>query len=278
MQKKHAYFFVTSIFFSSLAHCVNSIPKDFTVYAYIAWNNPIEDLSSYGIEPIEVLYENRLRTDGRIDREKIQKLAEEAALTPVRPLSFDLEFGNRFEPETLMPQVQAILHTFRRFNRQNPIGLYALLPQNTYGKQSQSFSYEHLNSTYSRLKDLVDFVSPSLYNYEGRDLEAWIKTARYSLGMAKKYAPSKPILPYISPVYRLGPAAGVKNGHVIVELGEEEMRQRITALYELGASGCIIWTSSQDRNEKGEKPRFSPNRGWGKAVVQFIKSHHRLTR
>lgn len=63
------------------------------------------------------------------------------------------------------------------------------------------------------------------------------------------------------------------NGNLVEELSEEEMAQRLESLYQLGASGCIIWASSQDRKKNGEFPQFNPDYGWGKAVVTFIKSH-----
>ena len=51
------------------------------------------------------------------------------------------------------------------------------------------------------------------------------------------------------------------------------MAQRLGSLYQQGASGCIIWASSQDRKKNGEVPQFNPEHGWGKAVVSFIKLH-----
>ena len=91
--------------------------------------------------------------------------------------------------------------------------------------------------------------------------------------LAKKYTPLKPVIPYISPVVRLGSSNKAKNGNLVEALSEEEMRERLQALFILGASGCIIWASSQDRTEDGQIPQFDPDKGWGKAVVEFTKTH-----
>ena len=142
-------------------------------------------MSTFGIQPINIIYENNYFTNGKIDFKKIKNMALKTALKPNVPVSFDMEFGNRFKPETVIP--------------------------------------------------------------------------------------SKRIIPYFSSIVRLGPSNKAINGNLVEELSENEMTQRLTALYNLGASGCIIWASSQDRTRDGQIPQFYPDKGWGKAVVKFIK-------
>lgn len=224
------------------------------------------------MKPIRIFYENKYFKNGAIDLNKIKKIALEAARFPRVPISFDMEFGNRFKPETIIPRVKTILHAFRRYNSVSLIGLYALIPQNTYGLKMKTLSYKRHNSQYDSLVNEVDFISPSLYNYQGHDFNHWLINARFTMNQAKQYKQAKPIIPYISPIVRLGASNKAKNGNLVEVLSEEEMSQRLHALQRLGASGCILWASSQDRTKDGEFPQFDPARGWGKAVVEFIHS------
>ena len=247
----------------------------FTVYAYIPWKmkaNESDYLLTYGIQPVNIIYENKYFTNGKIDLEKIKKMALETASQPNVPVSFDMEFGHRFKPETVLPSVRAILKYYRGYNSKAFVGVYATIPQNTYGLKPVSFEYDRLNHQYDSLINDVDFISPSLYNYSRYDVNSWLKNARFVMKLAKKYTPSKPIIPYISPIFKLGPSNKAINGNLVVELSEEEMGLRLQALYNLGGAGCIIWASSQDRTQDGQIPQFHPDKGWGKAVVKFIKA------
>lgn len=256
----------------------------FTVYGYVPWKTKIgsfparagNELSdvflSKGIKPIHVIYENKYCSNGTIDLNKIKNIALKTSLEPNIPVSFDIEFGNRFKPATVVPYVKTILKTFRRYNSKSLLGVYALIPQNTYGLKINTLTYNRFNSKYDSLVNAVDFFSPSLYNYNGHDFNSWFNNARFVISHAKQYKPAKPIIPYVSPIVRLGPSHHAKNGNLVEELSEQEMSQRLHALYDLGASGCIIWASSQDRTRDGQFPKFNPNKGWGKAVVAFIAS------
>ena len=228
-------------------------------------------MSTFGIQPINIIYENNYFTNGKIDFKKIKNIALKTALKPNVPVSFDMEFGNRFKPETVIPYVQTILKYYRSYNSKALVGIYSTIPQNTYGVKPTSLVYEKLNHPYDSLIHDVNFISPSLYNYDGPEVNNWLENARFNIELAKKYTPSKRIIPYISPIVRLGPSNKAINGNLVEELSENEMTQRLTALYNLGASGCIIWASSQDRTRDGQIPQFYPDKGWGKAVVKFIK-------
>ncbi len=253
------------------------IARKFTVYAYLPWTNDAAALSdillTYGIQPIKVIYEKDYFTQGQVSQEKIKKIAEGTFQEPGIPVSFDFEFGNRFKPETIIPRMKAILAAYHRFQARAPVGIYAILPQNTYGWKLTLQSYDALNAKYQTLINEVDFLSPSLYNYNGRNFQAWSASARYNIQAAKKYLPRKPIIPYISPIYKRGSSDKAKNGTLVEELDEAAMRERLQLLADLGASGCIIWASSQDRTADGQRPTFSPTAAWGKAVVEFVKTH-----
>ena len=56
-------------------------------------------------------------------------------------------------------------------------------------------------------------------------------------------------------------------------LTEAEMRTRLQTLYDLGADGCIVWASSNDRTLDGKAPVFDRDSGWGKALADFAQEH-----
>ena len=114
----------------------------FIVYAYIPWTaktnghartekNLSDYMLTYGIQPVYVIYENNYFTNGKIDLNKIKKVALKTALQPNTPVSFDMEFGHRFKPETVIPRVRAILNHYRSYNLKAFVGIYATIPQNT---------------------------------------------------------------------------------------------------------------------------------------------------
>jgi hypothetical protein len=277
------YYRFTSLFFLlyfsiSNAWCITPVVPKFTVYAYIPWKIKTkanqQALSDYfstkGIKPIYVMYENTYFNHGTLSLKKIKELALLTSQNPDTPVSFDMEFGDRFKPETVIPRIKTILHYFRHYNSKSLVGIYATIPQNAYGLPKNTLAYNTLNRKYDTLIHDIDFISPSLYNYNGHDFNSWYAFARFTMTQAKQYKPNKPIIPYISPIVRLGPSLLAKNGNLVEELTEQEMSKRLQTLADLGASGCIIWASSQDRTKDGEFPQFSPSSGWGKAVTEFI--------
>lgn len=259
------------------AEAQTAAPHPFTVYAFMPWNktnSPIhDDIFAYKVRPIRIIYHDKIFTEGEVDLKKIQQIAVETAKEPEIPVSFDLEFGKRFHPETVLPKAITILQAYNEANPNARVGVYAMVPQVTYAWKESIYTYDKLTERYKPLTEHLDFLSPSLYNHDGKNFEAWAKTVRYNMETAKRYAQGKPIIPYISPIYRIDDFKHVKNGNLVEELSEEEMKQRLQLLYDLGASGCIIWVSSQDRNRFGQIPFFSADRNWGKAVVDFIKDH-----
>ncbi len=274
-RQKRRYSILLSFFvvFPSFAQ---PAPHPFTVYAFIPWHHqqlgelpPV--LKAYGLHPIKIIYEERYMQDGKLDPDKLKAIAKEAMLEPDVPVSFDVERGNRFHPETVIPHIHRLLSLYRSYHPKAMLGIYGTIPQNTYAWKSSTADYEKLNNKYQPLVADLDFVSPVLYNYDGNDFKAWSKSARYNMALAKKYASGKPIIPFISPTIRMGTHNLVKKGSIVLPLSETAMRKRLTLLYELGASGCILWTSSQERTYEGAIPQFDPKKSWGKAVIQFVR-------
>lgn len=260
------------LFYSGVTWAAVAPKQKFIVYMFLPWKGTQPQvLLDKGIRPIHVIYEPEFFTDKKIDVVKIKTLALRTLSNPSIPVSFDLEFGNRFKPNTVIPLMQDIIKTFRKYNTKSLVGIYSTIPPNTYGQHAKFLTYEKLNKNYASLIHTVDFISPSLYNYELNNAKLWQRNAAFNFKMTQDYTLTKPVIPYISPIVRLGPSNDAKNGNLVDELSEEDMALRLKTLQRLGAAGCIIWASSQDRTADGRIPQFNPDKGWGRAVVEFIK-------
>jgi len=255
----------------------------FDIYSFIPYVKRVEDgtvvsgaidaqwFERYNVRHVNLVYENRLldfngadRKNPVADNANIKAEADRAGSDIV---ALDLEAWDRFNPAT----PRKIADVVKKFKRENPyaaVGLYATIPQNTYGWHAERLrDAERLNAMYASLADDVDYYSPSLYNYDGVDYSAWRNSAKYNIEAARQL-PRKKILPYVTPeVWESGKVTGKTTW-----LTYEQMRQRLTALKALGADGCIIWTSSESRDSAGQQPVVDPNSGWFKAVVEFAKT------
>jgi len=265
----------------------NAPTHKFTIYQFIPYREHVagselakvpalkDYMESVGIHPIDVVYDNRYLTNGQPDEKKIVEVATTALHHPKIPVSFDTEFGDRFHPETVIPNVTQILSIYHRINTVTPVGVYATAPQNTYAWKPDISRFDALNAQYATIAQQVDYLSPVLYNYEGADTAAWQRAAVYNMAAAKKYGTGKPILSYIGIIIRLqssGKDDSSQHGAVRM-LTESEMLARLQTLYNLGADGCIVWASSSDRTLDGKMPYFDRNSGWGKALADFAAAH-----
>lgn len=261
--------------------------RPFVIFEFLPWGQHMENgrpvssprlqdyLATLGIRHAVVVYD--FATGGKADTNKIYKVIERAAGDTNIIVSFDTEFGNRFKPETVMPEVLEILRVYRSFHPANMAGVYATAPQETYELATNLQRYDSLNAKYQPVADAVDFLSPCLYFYH-KDFATWKRTAAYNIEAAKKYRTGKPIIPYIDAVYPGANTNTVRNGRpvkvcIVRLLTEQEMTRQLQTLYDLGADGCIIWASSFDVTPDGARPVFDRNSGWGKAIADFAEKH-----
>jgi hypothetical protein len=272
------------LFLALSVHAQEAAAKKFTIYVFLPWKVQTPDgkidrsikltdyVVQFGLKPVKVIYEAAYLTNGKVDHEKIKAIAEATQAEPDSIVSFDTEFGKRFYPQTVIPEVLEILHSYRGEHPKAKVGVYATAPQNTYGWKSGIESYDGLNAKYKVVAEAVDFLSPVLYNYNRDDLDAWMKAATYNVNAAKKYGTDKPIIPYINPGYGT-PTADGNGSNPVIQFSEKEMTIRLQKLYDLGASGCIVWGSSGDRDANGKQPVFDASTGWAKALVGFAQTH-----
>jgi hypothetical protein len=239
--------------------------------------------------PINLIYASRfLEGKGwgaQLNADKLRALAKEAL--PDFPVSLDAEEWDsyRFKPDALLPNGLSIVQnlievvrTFKQTNPNTPVGLYSEVPQNTFGfSASMASVYGPLNQKYAKLAAEVDFYSPSLYNYgySGRvsdDDQLWLRAAEYAMRTCRMLDDiqhtTKPALPYISPAW-------LDDNKNTRYLSYEQMHFRLESLMKLGASGCILWLSSDAKEPDGQdKLILDPHAGWLKAATEFA-SHHR---
>lgn len=266
----------------------------FEVYGFIPYHSRLENgtiikgapsqawFMRLGIKPIHVVYDNKIlvfpksknaKNNAKLSRDKVQDVANASRDKEINIVSLDMESWDRFDIDTPSKIIETI-SAYRNAHPEAVIGLYATVPQNTYAwSQAKVKQYDEINDRYSKVAAEVDYLSPSLYNYNGADFEQWLEGAKYNIEAARKYSTSKKIYPYITPE--------VRDGGATRWLSYGEMAERLQALRALGADGCIVWASSRSRDSSGEAPVLDPAKGWLKAVADAAgrrDPHHEVQR
>jgi hypothetical protein len=263
--------------------------QPFKVYGFIVYggymqngmpvNAGYKELQAYqahfGILKYDLIYESKMldfpngdKANGIVNVRKMDSLAVRALTEPDILVSLDLEEWKRFDTLNTPKRILEAIHIFRNTNSRSKVGLYATVPQNTYGYNDKISRYDQWNKAYSAVAAAVDYFSPSLYNYNNTDSVEWKKAAAYNIAACRKYGyPDKKILPYITP------EVTHKEKGLTTMLTFKEMLFRLQTLYDLGADGCLIWTSSGTRDANGKKLYINENEGWFKAVKDFAVAH-----
>lgn len=77
-----------------------------------------KNLKNAGIKPIRVLYpKDFMMTNQQPDSEKIKLIAQSTVYNKT-PISFDIEIGNRFKPETNLPVIIKTLQLYKQYGGQ----------------------------------------------------------------------------------------------------------------------------------------------------------------
>ncbi|MEW5606508.1 hypothetical protein [Pseudomonas juntendi] len=223
-----------------------------------------------GLRPIKVIYDNRVldiprnkskKDQSSINDAKLKKIASTHRIGMDNMVSLDLETWNRFNDET-PSRIIGLIRAYREHHPEARLGLYSTVPHNTYSwSESKIEDYVKLNAKYADVAKEVDYFSPSLYNYGDAQFSSWEAGAKFNIQASREYDPNKPVLPYITPE--------VKQPNGFRWLSYGEMMQRLEALQQLGADGCIVWASSRSRDESGAPPVLNPQEGWLKAISDF---------
>jgi hypothetical protein len=248
-------------------------------YVDAAW------FESVGLLPVNVVYSSRF-LDGtglraELNADKLRAIARTA--NHAYPVSLDAEEWdvNRATPDaptlngkSIVQNLIDVVSTFKQANPAIDVGLYSEVPQNTYGfTASTSVAHDKLNPQYAAVAALVDYYSPSLYNYHYDGTPAgdrlWARAAAYAIQACRTLdginRTNKPVLPYVTPAW----TDSDKNSHY---LSYEQMVFRLQTLQRLGASGCILWLSSSAKEPDGSAGLvLDPNQGWLKAAVETAR-------
>lgn len=281
------YLFARFILCSSL---FSPIPAyAFTLYGFIPWKleqdqQIISDptvvktiLAEKGIKTIDVVYHNRMLSQGYVDHEKIKAIALNSQRHPEIPISFDYEIGTPSKPASVLPSLMAILDLYHAYGGQAPVGVYSLFPLNSYGGKNLSEQRQkqliELNKQYEIIAKKIDFISPVFYFYDNQDLEAWKKSVDFnltqSLAIAKKY--HLKIYPYITNSFRISDIDPQTGTWVTQALSKKQMYSVLTYLKQKGADGVIIWTGSRVKDQQGQIPIIRFDDPWFQGLQKFIQ-------
>ncbi len=181
----------------------NSTPRgSFKVYGFIAYGGYVQNgvnvnanyqqiqqyLLPFGFNPLNLIYEQKLLDyPGGIKENavpnigRIDSLANLAKSDPTTLVSLDMESWNRWDTVATPPKYTQVINEFKSIANLSSLGLYAAVPQNTYGYSPTIQSYDKFNKGYSGVAAKVDYFSPSLYNYNGVDSVAWKNMAAYNV-------------------------------------------------------------------------------------------------
>ncbi|WP_352258750.1 hypothetical protein [Psychrobacter sp. TB55-MNA-CIBAN-0194] len=256
----------------------------FDVYTFVPWKYYLEKgelhqtknlddyLAKNGTKKAFVVYPKAMFTQDSPDPVKIREIAKLSQKNPDALISFDIEIGNKMKPETILPTVEKTLSLYHKNNGNTLVGVYGLLPQNTVGSNFKESKYTQLNSKYANIAPLTTVLSPVLYNYDGEDFEKWKISADFAFEATKKYSNTHKIIPYLSPIYKVKRRTDNPKGFVIKQLSESDMKKRLDYLKSLNADGVLIWESSQSIEFDRSQPIFNPYTGWGKAIIDTVKS------
>ncbi|MDR7016957.1 hypothetical protein [Acinetobacter sp. 3657] len=276
------------IFWILFLSITSSLANAFTIYTFVPFRYHIDQngkkvdgyakaeqaLLATGTKPIKVLYEKYFLTDGKPDIEKMKKVVADTKLNPEIPVSFDIEIGNDRKPETVLPVVLESLRLYHRLGGAAEVGVYSLLPVSTEGELytgKRLEGYQKLNQKYEPIAELVDFISPVIYNYNIRNINIWKSIADVNMKESHKYAKkyNLKIYPYITASYYLSKKNPITRMRLVELLSDKEMKDRLDYLKSKSADGVILWESSNTVENDGEQPVVDLRKGWAKGVINF---------
>lgn len=258
----------------------------YDIYNSVSWEQHINEsnnlisnyqstrtfINSQGLQHIRLYYHDSFLTKGKVDPVKIKKIVDLSKQNPELLISFDIEIGHNPYPETVLPTVINILDLYHQFGGKAPVGVYGLLPQNSYGGKYAISSQETLstlNRQYEIIAKKVNFLSPIFYNYD-TDYELWKQSVNFGMKEALKYSKkyNLKIIPYFSISYFIKDNEGKIS--YIQPLNDTETYKRLNYLRLKKIDGLIIWDSNRFRTKNGVKPIVDKNQGWLKGVRKFI--------
>jgi hypothetical protein len=245
------------------------------------------DLSAYGIEPINVIYESRLNDPPvsfskirRYSSAKVNRAAKSAMQHRGTLVVLDMETWGW--NDDAMQKYSKVIRDFRNVNPYSKIGMFGVMPTHGYllynafskSKPNLVASWEKLQRVAAPVISEVDALTPSLYTM-GPDAKAWAQEAKLMVQRARQEAHGKPVYVFVWPQYYAG-SSGCKPGSINAQfLPAAVWRNELETLYPI-VDGVVIWSPPWACSGDGrtvERPRFSKDMPWFTETIKFMKSH-----
>ena len=259
-------------------------PRHFLVFDTMHYRGK-PDLSGEGLSRIDLIYENKLVTDGRLDWDKVSRQVRRTAEGGYKYVSIDIESWYDWRLKVPAEQVKLRLDSlFRAFKAEIPdcrIGNYGVPVQNlnvlrfvcyASGRKPEEVQDRWMASSRVRepAGEVCDILLPSLYIY-GFDIGQWTEDLRTTMDYIRKRYPGKPVYVYVWPQCY----DHKTNPDYMKFLSGDQMERMLEACWKC-TDGVILWASGVE-NHRDRPPVY-----WHDPRVQdcwagirrFLRRHH----
>ncbi|MBI1374889.1 MAG: hypothetical protein GC159_19395 [Phycisphaera sp.] len=206
--------------------------RSFVVYEHIHNRGRPDDLTPFGLTPIELCYNTK--TKQSVTASVTAKLKDYDG-----PIVFDIEKTNRNDHNLSSGHLKDVVKWAHEAVPGCKVGLYAVGPSN-------------LTPMKRPVEKVVDAFYPSMYVHN-TNRRAWANTARKLV--TQGHRAHKPVYLFLMPKFH-----GRKGG----EMPQSFWKYQLETARRVGADGVVIWSSDRDR--------WGEHAGWWEATKRFTKS------
>ncbi len=205
--------------------------KPFIVYDHIHNRGRPDDLTPYGLVPIELCYNTKTK-EGVLSsvKSKYDKTGG--------PVVFDIEKTNRADHNVSTQHLKNVAKWAREAAPKCKIGFYAVGPSN-------------LTPLKRPIEKVVDAFFPSMYVHNV-NRRMWGRTARKLVQQGHRH--HKPVYLFLMPKF---------HGRKGKDIPQAFWSFQLRSAYRSGADGVVIWSS--------KKHKWSEKTGWWQATKRFMK-------
>lgn len=273
--------------FASTASATGGSHEQFKVFNALLYKN-VPDLTVYGIQPVNVIYEGSLNDDPesgskirRFNSAKVDSAALAAGHHSGELVILDMETWG-WNPGAMQKYARA-LRKFKQADPASQVGMFGFAPAQhillykAYSSHQSAFenTWQTRQSIVSPVTDQVDVLLPDMYTFSP-DVATWVKVATKTVAWAREKYPRKPIYVFIWPQYYADSVRVCKKGSSELQfLPAAYWREELETLYSI-ANGVVVWSSPTACTNAGklEEVHFSSDMPWFKATLEFMKAHN----
>ena len=205
--------------------------KPFVVYEHIHNRGRPDDLTPYGLVPIELCYNTKTK-------DAVQASVKSKCKNGHGPIVFDIEKTNRSDHKVTTPHLKEVAKWAHEAVPGCKVGFYAVGPSN-------------LTPLKKPIERVVDAFFPSMYVHNV-NRRAWARTARKLVRQGHGHR--KPVYLFLMPKFH-----GKKGKPIPQSFWAFQLR----AAFHSGADGVVIWSSKRNK--------WSDKAGWWQATKSFMK-------